>query len=224
MKKSFISLTVALGCTVLTSCGGLGTLGANGGNSLGTDLLTTLATSALTGGTGADATGSLLGNIISTFASGVSTNQNTIVGTWTYTQPCVQFESESLLAKAGGTLVANKVETTLATYYQKVGIKPGSFQMAFGQDGTLQYAIGSKTGTGTYTYNATNKTITITTQLGAQMTAYVSVTGNAMGLTFDASKLLSLVSAAGTSVSSLSSISSIAGQYSGMKVGFQMQK
>ena len=144
MKKTFISLAAALSCAVLTSCGGLGTMGAANGSSLGSDLLTSLATSALTGNTGANATGSLLGNIISTFASGISTNQNTIIGTWSYTQPCVQFESESLLAKAGGTLVANKVETTLATYYQKVGIKPGAFQMAFGQDGTLQYAIGSR--------------------------------------------------------------------------------
>jgi hypothetical protein len=45
-----------------------------------------------------------------------------------------------------------------------------------------------------------------------------------MGLTFDASKLLTLISSASTVSSSLSSISSIASNYSGMKLGFEFSK
>lgn len=235
MKKIFNYVAAAVFGLSMTSCGGLGsTLGSD----LGNQVLGSLVSNALTGNTGNTASniantaanavtgnsGSLLGNIISTFASGIMTNQSSLVGTWTYTQPCVQFESESLLSKAGGAVAANTVESKLATYYEKVGIKKGSFKFAFDEKGQFQYAIGSKTATGTYTFNSSNNTVTLTTQTGVKITAYVSISLNQMGLTFDASKLLSLVSSAGTQVSSLSTISSLAGSFSGMKLGFEFAR
>lgn len=215
MKKIYSLIATIVACFTLSSCGstGWGTLGTNNGAGLGS----------LTGLSGLN-NGDLIGNLISTFASGVMTNQSSLVGTWTYAKPCVQFESQNLLAQAGGSVAATTIENKLATYYQKLGITPGKAQFAFGQDGTLQYAIGGRTMTGKYVFDANKKTVTITTQTGVNVTAYVSVSVNQMALTFDASKLLTLVNSASAASASLSNLSAIAGQFSGMKLGFTFSK
>ena len=232
MKKVTYSIAVALCCGLLTSCG-FGTTGTattatnNTQQTVGAgDILGAILTNSAGGSTTTTAAnaGNVLSDIISVFAGDILTNKNTLVGTWNYQKPCVQFESENLLAKAGGTLVSNKVEATLEAYYQKVGIKPGSCKFVFGSDNSLKYTIGSKTMQGSYTFDSNKKTVTITTALGTKVTAYVSISGTAMGLTFDASKLLTLISSASTVSSSLSSISSIASNYSGMKLGFEFSK
>lgn len=224
MKKTSLSIAVIC-CGLLTSCGGMGTgMGDGSAQNAGSgSILGAILTGGQTGNTGSN-TGSVLGNIISIFAGDVLTNQNTLVGTWNYTQPCVQFESESLLAKAGGAVIAEKAEATLATYYQKIGITPGSCRFTFNSNKTLQYTIGSKTFQGSYVFDSSKKTVTITTQMGSKITAYVSITGRTMGLTFDASKLLTLINSASTASSTLSSIGAIAGNYSGMKLGFEFIK
>ncbi|MCF0245054.1 MAG: DUF4923 family protein, partial [Bacteroidaceae bacterium] len=57
-------------------------------------------------------------------------------------------------------------------------------------------------------------------------TSYISVSGNQMTMTFDASKILSLIQGVGASSSNstISSISSIINSYSGMKAGFTFTK
>ena len=229
MKKVTYSIAVAICCGLLTSCG-FGTTGTattnNSQSSVGAgDILGAILTNSAGGNTTTAAnTGNVLSDIISVFAGDILTNKNTLVGTWNYQKPCVQFESENLLAKAGGTVVSNKVESTLDAYYKKVGIKPGSCKFVFGSDNSLTYTIGSKTMKGSYSFDSSKKTVTITTALGTQVTAYVSISGTAMGLTFDASKLLILISSASAASSSLSSIAAIAGNYSGMKLGFEFSK
>ena len=230
MKKVTYSIAVALCCGLLTSCG-FGTTGTaatdNSQQTVGAgDILGAILTNS-TGGSTAASTGNVLGDIISVFAGDILTNKNFLVGTWNYQKPCVQFESENLLAKAGGSIVSSKVEATLESYYQKVGIKPGACKFVFNKDNSLQYTIGSKTYKGSYssyTFDSNKKTLTITTALGNQVTAYVSIAGTTMGLTFDASKLLTLVNSASAVSSSLSSISAIASNYSGMKLGFEFSK
>lgn len=165
---------------------------------------------------------SILSDIISTFGAGLTTNKSTIVGTWKYTKPCVQFESESLLAKAGGSMAASKVEEKLEAIYQIAGIKPGACTFVFNNDNTMQYTMGGRTSQGKYSFDSKSKTITITTNGGMQVVAYVSVAGSNMGLTFDATKLLSLAGSASTMMNS--SVSAILGNYKGMKIGFEFSK
>lgn len=220
---------MTVGCCMFTSCGigttggGLVTPSQSGGalpsgsqpqSTLGSDILGAVINQV--GGSN-----SILSDIISTFGGGITTNQNTIVGTWTYTKPCVQFESESLLAKAGGSVAATKVEDKLTSIYQSAGIKKGSCTFVFNKDNTVKYSFGSKTYNGTYTFDASRKTISITGQSGVQATAYVSVAGNNMGLTFDASKLLTFI---GSSSLLNSGLAGLIGNYSGMKVGFELSR
>lgn len=211
MKKTFISCAI-LGCALLSSCG-FGTTAPMGSQA-------SQPTAA-----NPDVLGNILGDIIGTVTGGML-SQTSIQGTWTYTAPCVQFESENLLAKAGGAVIASKVESNLNNYYQKVGIKPGACKFVFGADNKLNMVIGSKTYAGTYTFDQKSKTITMTGQFGNNLTAYVSQNGSLLGLTFDASKLLTLLTAytANSASTQLSTIGTIAQNYSGMKVGFKFAK
>ena len=108
MKKIIFSIATVLSCGLLASCGTAGNTGNTTQNNGTAELLGAVAGNIIAGQTGIDGnTVANAGNIISTFGSGVSINQSSLIGTWTYEKPCIQFESESLLAKAGGTLLAN---------------------------------------------------------------------------------------------------------------------
>ncbi len=166
MKKFILSVATVLCLGLVAGCGA-GTTGTATGNtqSAGTaDLLGAVAGSLLSGQTGVNAgtvsdAGSILGNIISTFGGGTSVSQSSLVGTWTYQKPCVQFESESLLAKAGGSLMASKIETKLDSYYQKIGVRAGVCKFVFGKDNTLQYTVGEKTYQGTYKFDSSKRQV-----------------------------------------------------------------
>lgn len=168
--------------------------------------------------------GNLLSNLIAAVSGDVTTTSTSIVGNWTYAAPSVQFESENYLTQAGGAAVAEKVESKLASLYKLVGIKPGKFTFVFDNKGNVTYGIGALTRTGTYTFDSASKTIVITTQAGANIKSYVTVSGDQMFLTFDGSKLFSLMKTLGSRFNALSTITTIADSYSGMKVGFSFTR
>ena len=171
--------------------------------------------------------GGVLGNILSSVTGSLTTTQANLVGTWTYQEPSVQFESENLLAQAGGTAAASTVENKLASVYRMVGITAGKLVFTFANDGNVNYTLGSRTFSGTYVFDANNKTVVITTTTGMNITAFVTVSGNYMSLCFDSSKVLTLFQAAGNlsnSSSTLGNIASIAQNFKGMKTGFKFVK
>lgn len=187
------------------------------GQSVLTDLLKGAVNSSSTLG---ESTTGLLSNLIASVTGSTTTTKDNLIGNWSYTKPSVQFESEDYLSMAGGTAIASKVEDKLATYYKMAGIKSGKLTFNFKQDGTLTYAAGKVTRQGTYTFNDAEKTVTIKTSTGASFKAYVTVYGDEMTLTFEAKKMLELMSTLGNKFNSLKSITSLVKQYTGMKVGF----
>lgn len=213
----------------LAGCGGLGTTGTTTNQGTG-DLLSAVIGTAIgtpgTKGTGSamDA-GSLIGGVIGQLLGGTTT-ANSIVGTWVYTEPSVQFESENLLAKAGGAIASNTVVNKISPYYQAIGITPGAFAFTFNSDNTCTYTLKGQTYQGTYKFDPSNHTITIQGQILKFPKAYVTVSANQMAMTFDATKLLTLAQgvASASQNSTLSTISSLSKSFSGMKTGFMFQK
>lgn len=237
MKKIFMIGAIALACTfgqtanaqsffkkLLKNAGNTAaTTAAQGGDA--STILNSVLGNAVTSATGDDGTtANLIGNIISKVTGNKLTTQANLVGSWTYSAPAVQFESENLLSQAGGTAVASKLETKLAKYYSVVGIKAGKMNFSFAEDGTCTYGVGSRSLTGTYVFDSTNKTVTITTTTGQAVKAYVTISGTTMALCFDGSKVLTLFNQISSKFSSLSTISTLAQSYSGMKCGFKFNK
>lgn len=194
------------------------------------NLLSTVANAASTAAGSATSSeagstaGNLVSNLISSVTGSITTTQANLIGAWTYSEPAVQFESENLLTQAGGSAIATKVESKLATYYKIVGIKAGTMKFTFAEDGNVTYAVGKLSREATYTFDEKEKTVTITPTIGPSVTAHVTISGSNMDLVFDGTKLLTLFNTLSTKFSALSTVSSLANNYNGMKVGFGFKK
>ncbi len=218
MKKSSFFAVVMAACLAVVSCGET-PLFQNTGNS--TSSATSTAVNA-----GSTLLNSLLGSLLST-----TLNEQSLYGTWTYIQPEVRFESENLLAKAGGEVAAASIESKVDSYLSKIGIKKGSTTYTFNEDKTFSVKTGSKTIlSGTYTFNASTKALSMTDALGlTTQNATVGMNGTNLCLLFEASKLLSMANTAasilGKSNATAATVASVIGNnYNGMKVGFAMAK
>ena len=170
---------------------------------------------------------SILSGVVSAVVGDKATTATSVIGTWKYAGPDCQFESDNLLASAGGELAASKVEEKLESVMNKVGMN--TIQYTFNEDGTCSYIIKGKTTSGTYTFDADAKTITIKTgKLGISTTAHVVTVGSNMSFVYDAQKLMTVLKtitgAASKVNSTASTINSIAGSFDGMMLGFELEK
>lgn len=192
-------------------------------------LLGGLANNAISQAEQNGANGSFIGNLLASITGNVTTTQANLVGTWTYSEPCVQFESENKLTQAGGTTAATSLENKLVSIYKMVGITPGTMTFTFSNNGQVAYTIGQKQMTGTYTFDSATKTVTITGSKSQHaIKAYVTISGNNMSLCFDSSKVLALFSTFGSQYantsSTLGNIAALSQNFNGMKTGFKFRK
>ena len=169
---------------------------------------------------------SILSGVAKAVVGNKATTASSIIGTWTYSGPECQFESENLLAKAGGEVAAKEVEEKMTAVYNKVGMD--NIRYTFNEDGTYSYQMKKRTVTGTYVFDDAAKTITMTGKLGLKTVAYVTVTGNDMSMVFKADKLMSILKtitgAASKVYSTAATINSVAGAYDGLMLGFELKK
>ena len=219
-NNSIIALTMLVSASVLTGCG----TGSLAGLSSSTDGTTGATSSALS--STSDATGSLLSGVIGSLLN--SGKSASIVGTWTYSEPSIEFESSNLLAKAGGSIAANQLVSKLSPYYEKLGIKASQFSITFKDDNTCVVNINGNSQTANYTYDSSAHTLKITGQnLGLSFgTAYVTASSTQLSLTFDSTKLMTLAQsiASASSDTTVKTISSLTSSFDGMKTGFKFVK
>lgn len=169
---------------------------------------------------------SILSGVAKAVVGNKATTASSVIGTWTYSGPECQFESENLLAKAGGEMAAKEVEEKMIAVYNKVGMN--NIRYTFNEDGTYSYQMKKRTVTGSYVFDDAAKTITMTGKLGLKTVAYVTVTGNDMSMVFKADKLMSILKtitgAASKVNSTAATINSIAEAYDGLMLGFELKK
>ncbi len=169
---------------------------------------------------------SILSGVAKAVVGNKATTASSIIGTWTYSGPECQFESENLLAKAGGEMAAKEVEEKMIAVYNKVGMN--NIWYTFNEDGTYSYQMKKRTVTGSYVFDDAAKTITMTGKLGLKTVAYVTVTGNDMSMVFKADKLMSILKtitgAASKVNSTAATINSVAEAYDGLMLGFELKK
>lgn len=225
MKKFTMSLALLSGALLLSSCG---TTGGNVAQGIGSVLMNGASGSTNESTSSTSSTTSLLGNLLGGLLSGSTTlSQSDLVGTWNYSGSNCAFESENLLAKAGGAVAANKIESELNTQLAKVGIKQGACSFTFNKDNTYTATIGGHTLQGTYTLDAKNKKIKMTYLAGlASMSPRITKQGSSINLLIESSKLLNLMKGASVLAkgTSLSGISTILNNYEGMYIGLQLKK
>lgn len=179
--------------------------------------------------TNAQDLGSFLSGVVNTVTSSKAT-ASSIVGTWKYNAPACQFESDNLLAKAGGVVASKKIETKMQSLCTKAGLSTTSSKYVFSNDGKYTCTVGKKVTSGTYTFNESSQTLNLVTTLGVKINAKVVVSGGKMRLLFKANKLMSLLKTISSTASkastnsAMSAISTLSSQYDGMEVGFELTK
>lgn len=173
----------------------------------------------------AQSLGDILGGIGKAVIGDKATTEEGIKGTWQYTGPACEFESDNFLAKAGGTAAATRIENKLSPIINKY--VPG-IVYTFDGKGNYTTKIKKQTIHGTYTFNSKEKTITFKPHYGKEYTANVSILSNQMTLVFNADKLMHVLqtisNTAAKQNSTAATINTLMKNYNGMRLGFRLKK
>lgn len=175
-----------------------------------------------------------LGQILSSVAGALGLGSNDasidkLSGVWKYAAPAVAFKSDNFLLKAGGAAAAAQLEKQLEPYYTRAGLT--GLELTINTDSTFTFKVKRASLPGTIEYNAQGGNYVFKFKaLGkvtlTSMDAYIQLTGSKMELTFDVSKLMTLVDrvSAVTGNSTLKGASAMLQQYDGMTAGFELNR
>ena len=140
---------------------------------------------------------SILSGVAKAVVGNKATTASSIIGTWTYSGPECQFESENLLAKAGGEMAAKEVEEKMIAVYNKVGMN--NIRYTFNEDGTYSYQMKKRTVTGS--------DMSMVFKADKLMSILKTITGAASKVN-----------------STAATINSVAEAYDGLMLGFELKK
>ena len=151
---------------------------------------------------------------------------NTIKGEWTYSGPSVDVSGKNVLAGLGKPLAKSKLKKKLKEAYKKMGLTKIKPQFAFSPDGTCAIQILGRKVKGTYNYNPDQEKITMKWH-GVPVTAKLKRDGKKkLHLTFDADKLLSLISLVSSfsDSSTVKALGTLIDNYDDVLIGFELKK
>lgn len=171
-----------------------------------------------------DAIGSMVGNVTATDKFSV----DDLVGSWSYTSPAVSFKSDNVAKKIGGAAAATAVEGKLEPYYNKLGFNKAALEVDAEHNFVLK--LGMLTLKGKVEKDTDNALLFNFSAFGkiplGKVKANATKSASTLNITFDASKLISILSAVSSkvNVSTLSALSSLLSSYDGLYMGFKMKK
>ena len=149
-----------------------------------------------------------------------------ISGTWKYNGPSVGVSGKNVLAGVAKPFAKSKLKKKLKKAYKKVGLDRVRPEFSFNPDGTCAIGVMGKTLKGSYNYNPDLETISIKWH-GLPLNAKLRRDGKKkLHLTFDADKLLSLISFMGrfSDNSAIKALSTLLDNYEDVMVGFELKK
>lgn len=173
---------------------------------------------------------SAVSSAVSSVTGGSDVTTSSIAGTWSYSSPAVELDSDNALTSAAGALATSQLESKMSEYCTKAGIKAGTFSFTFGSDSSFSCTVVGKTVSGTYTIDSSAGTVTLKFSASsynlASMTAYTTLSGSTLSLLFQADKLLDFISkvASVSDDSTLQTVQSLVSNYDGLKLGFELTK
>lgn len=191
------------------------------------NILKNVASEAVSSATGSSAAGDVLNGLTSKLLGTDKLNAQNLHGTWTYSEPCVAFESENLLTSVGSSLASKKVETALAKQVKRLGLTAGKMSLTLNADSTGTVTFNGKKVEVNWSVNETDLILSFPlTQKSVHMNAKLS--GSTLQLAMSADKLLTLFTAitekASTVSSTLGTLNSLVKNVKGMHVGLTFKK
>lgn len=165
--------------------------------------------------------GELLGNLLGT----AKLTDKNLVGTWTYSEPCVVLESDNVLSNIGGKVIENKVEAQQKKVLEKIGFTPGKVVLVLNKDKSGTMTVGKRTSKFTWAVEGSNLKLTF---LKRTHTINAKITAGKLQLAMNADKMLSLLNSTAGAVSGLSSsmgaLSKLISNYKGLYLGLMFTK
>lgn len=176
---------------------------------------------------GKNSTASTITDAVANILGTDKVTQSKLVGTWTYSAPCVVLDSEGTLNKIGGTVVSSKIEKTLQTGLTKAGIKAGALSVTFSKDSTFTFVSNNRSFPGTYQIDGSDVILTFT-RTGKSVAVNTKITSGSLQMAMDATKMLTIVSNITTKASAYSSqlktVSALLSKYKGLHLGLKYSK
>lgn len=214
MKKSIIKIALVAACALIMP------MTANA-------QLSDLFNKAKTLFSGSSSTTSAITNVVGDLLGNSKVTAQKLEGTWSYTQPCIAFESENTLNKIGGSVASSKIESKLKTGLEKAGIKEVQVAITFKSDKTFQITTGKRTISGTYQVEGSDLQLTFKTTKKTIKTN-VKLSLGTLQIAMNADKMLQIVNTIATKASAYSSnmktVSTLLSQYKGMYLGLKFKK
>lgn len=201
----------------------LGKLAGAAGNKSETTTETTETSSDDNGGGILGALGSFVNNVTANKKFSV----DDLVGDWSYTGPCVTFQSDNALMKIGGAGAATAVENKLAPYYNRLGFNKTSLTVDKEHNFVLKMGIITLKGVVekdenemlVFNFNAFGKV-----PLG-KVAANATKSGSNLNITFDATKMVKILTTVASKLNSksLNALTSLLDSYDGIFMGFKLK-
>jgi len=149
-----------------------------------------------------------------------------IQGEWTYKGPSVDVSGRNLLAGIGKPIAKGKLKKKIKEAFKKIGLDKARPQFTFNVDGTCSIKLLGKSIKGTYNYNPDLDKLSIKWH-GVPVNARLKRDGKKkLHITFDADKLLSLLSLASnfSDSSAIKALTMLMDNYEDVMVGFELKK
>lgn len=176
---------------------------------------------------GSSSTTSTITNVVGNLLGNTKITAQKLEGTWSYTQPCIAFESESTLNNIGGSVASAKIEEKLKTGLDKAGIKEGQMSITFNADKTFYISTGNRQISGTYEVEGSDLSLTFKTTKKTIKTN-VKLSLGTLQIAMNADKMLQIVNTIATKASAYSSsmktVSTLLSQYKSMYLGLKFKK
>ena len=217
MKKNMLKMAfVAMGMMLCSNA-----------NAQLSDILKNAANTAINKTTGNSTAGNVAADIIGNLLGTSKVTDKSLVGTWSYSQPCVAFESENVLASLGSSVVSTKVENTMQNGLTKVGFTSGKVIMTLKEDKTGTIQFNGKAVDINWAVEETNMKLSFPL-INKGVTMNAKLTGSELQLAMKSDKLLTLLNAitqkAGTVNSSLGTLNTLTKNVKGMYMGLKFTK
>ena len=183
---------------------------------------------------GGDKTASSLGNILSGIAGTVYSSPVTLDGSYIYNGIAISASSSEggVLTNLAGTAVTTGLETKADEYLAQIGVKPGTMKWTFNAaDKTFTVSVGSVSIPGTYKVGNGERTVTLTFGKSFQylnMTGTLESSSGGARMLFTADKAMAflkkLATTLGQTSSSIAGIANLANGYDNYRIGFKLAK
>ena len=217
MKKNMLKVALlALGMMV---CGNA--------NAQLSNVLKSVAGTAISKATGNSTAGDVASDLIGNLLGTSKVSEKSLVGTWSYNQPCVAFESEDVLTTLGSSMVSKKVESTMQKGLTKVGFNSGKVVMTLKEDKTGTIEFNGKNIIVNWAVDGSDLKLTFPiVDKGVTMNA--KLTRSELQLAMKADKLLTLLNTitekTSTVNSSLGTLNTLTKNVKGMYMGLKFTK